>query len=455
MEHLPQIEEDGVIFDNLTIIPGHSEPAVRNGAICISGDTILDLGSSSDIRKKHHDKSVVDMAGYLACPGFVNAHTHAAMSFFRDLGHDNVKGTNPGNSMIEDFFFPSEAKLTEELISPLSYSYLVDGLRSGVTFFGDAYFFARATCRAIEKIGLRGAVGEHHADLGGPLPAGQELWKKTKKWIDSWEFSNITPVVYAHAADTVSPSFLKELSDYSSANKLPFHMHLSQTSGEWDRVHSREKKSPVSVAHEAGALKENALLVHLLSIDEHDLKLIADSGAIAGLCPISEIIYERAPKARELMDANIPIALGTDCAASNDGADVHNEAKFLSLLLRMQGQAPESLNSEFLLETITRNGARALGAPFVGELTPGKKADLVFLRSAIDSQPVSKPYVNLMYSMGSRHVEHVLVDGKWALFNRNLVQVSEQDLKEEYEQAIREIQRRTQLPIDIGARNAL
>lgn len=449
MKQQLSIPNDGAIFSDLTVIPGHSGPTVYGGAIYVKSDTIVDVGPQEDLFKRHPNILKIPMRGYLACPGFVNAHTHSAMSFFRDLGHDRVLPSTPGNSMIEDFFFPSEEKLTAELIEPLSYSYLVDGLRSGVTFFGDAYFYAKATCHAIERLGLRGAVAEHHADLGGALPAGQELWGKTKKWIENWEFPNITPVVYAHATDTVSKIFLKELGDFAKQNQLPFHMHLSQTTGERERVMKREKASPVAIAEECGVLRPNSLLVHLLSIDEDDISRLANSGATAGICPISEIIYEKAPLSRELVEANIPIALGTDCPASNDGADVHQEAKFFALLLRTQGLDPEKCDPNFLLDTITKNGAEVFGSPWVGALQPGKKADIVFMEGGIGAEPQSDPMVNLMYSLGAKNVRHVMIDGKWVLQDRNLVEVSESDLRDEYIVALKEIKKRTQLPIRI------
>lgn len=447
------ISPDGLIISNLSIITCFEGEILTDGALLIRGGLIEDIGPSSAVIKRHSNVKTYGMPGYTACPGFVNAHTHAPMSFFRGLGHDFIS-PNQASSMIEDFFFPSEAKLTAELMEPLSYSYLVDGLRSGVTYFGDAYFFARGVCEALERLGLRGAVGEHHADLGGPLPAGPELWAKTKTWIENWNYSLVKPVVYGHATDTLSKTFLKDLVDYSKHHQLPFHMHLSQTEGERTRVLKREGLSPVKFAESCGALQPNSLLVHLLSADQDDLKRLAQSGATAGLCPISEIIYEKAPDAKALVEAGIPIALGTDCAASNDGADVLNEAKFFDLLLKSQGLSPQACPPQFLLDMITRNGARAFGETNLGQLAPNFKADIVFLRQGLASEPQSNPIVNLIYSMGSKQVDHVMVDGTWCLWNKRLVQVSEGDLRDRYIEALSEIKRRTNLPIVVPSKES-
>ncbi|SMF55467.1 amidohydrolase family protein [Pseudobacteriovorax antillogorgiicola] len=449
MKQLSPIGPEGAIFHDLLIIPGHSEKPLLDGAIYIKGSDIIDVGTLAEVESRNPSSPKVSMKGYLACPGLVNAHTHASMSFFRDLGHDRVLPTTPGNSMIEDFFFPSEKELTADLIEPLAYSYLVDGLKSGVTFFGDAYFFARGTCQAIDRLGVRGAVAEHHADLGGPLPAGRELWKKTKAWIEDWDFPTITPVVYAHAADTVSREFMNELNDFAVQNQLPFHMHLSQTSGERDRVLTRERMSPVAFAKECGVLRPKTLLVHLLSADEQDIKLLADSGATAGLCPVSEILYEHAPLGRQFVEAGIPIALGTDCAASNDGSDILNEAKVFGLMLRMQGLDHSKSSPHFLLDTITKNGAEALGSPWVGAIKPNKKADIVFMKTGLGVEPQSDPMVNFFYTMGAKQVRHVMVDGQWVLVDGELAKVSEADLRDQFIQALKEIKSRTNLPMTV------
>jgi 5-methylthioadenosine/S-adenosylhomocysteine deaminase len=177
--------------------------------------------------------------------------------------------------MIENFFFPAEKALTPELIEPLSYPYLVDALRSGVTSCVDAYFFMDGMGRAFERLGMRGFIGEHIADLGGPHDAGKDTWKKVRHWIENWQFSSLVqPVVYAHASDTVSFSLLKEMGDFARTYALPFHMHLSQTWGERQRTMLREKKSPVRYALDAGVIGERSLLVHLVSADGESVSCV-------------------------------------------------------------------------------------------------------------------------------------------------------------------------------------
>ena len=441
--------DGGTLLKELSIVRGNGFAPVTNGYIAIKGDKIVSVGSMDEDLSQFKEFVQSSMKGYVACPGFVNCHTHASMSFFRGLGHDRELPKRPGYSVIEDFFFPAERALTPELIEPLSYSYLVDGLKSGVTSFNDAYFFSGGVCKAIERLGLKGAVAEHMGDLDGAVIAGREQWLQQKKRIENWPFPSIQPVVYAHAADTVSKDFLKELTQFAKANDLPFHMHLSQTKGERERVIKRERMSPVKYAKECGALHDKSLLVHLLSVDDEDIHLLSDSGAIAALCPVSEILYESAPPAAKLFNAGIPIALGTDCAASSDGADILQEARFFSLLLRMQGIDFPDQNPSMILDCLTKVPAQWMSAGRSGSLESGKEADIVFFEKDICSEPMSDMAVNLLYSMSSKQVRHVMVNGRWALKDRELVHVSESCLYDDYRQALVEIKKRTDLPIGV------
>ena len=438
------------IYYNLHILPdSFADSLGSKQALVISGDTIAAITSYDVAVQTYPNLPRIDMDGYLATPGLVNAHSHSPMSFFRGLGHNQTPSTAGKTSMIEDFFFPAEQKLSAELIEPLAYSYLVDGLRSGVTCFNDAYFFMTGVGRAVERLGLKAALGEHHADLGGPHHAGKEYWQRTRATIESWPFSaNVKPMVYAHAADTVSKGLLQMLGAYACDSSLPFHMHLSQTIGERERVMQRESLSPVQYAKASGVLTEHSLLVHLLSADLDDLKCLADAGCAAVLCPQSEIIYEAAPVMANFLEAKLPFLLGTDCAASCDGSDMIAEAKFMVMLMMTQGLRPKGLLPS-LFNAITEDSYRRLGFKNTGRLQPGWVADIVFFKTDLGVKPFSDPYVNFFFSLQSRHVEHVMIGGEWVLYQRHLVKTSEADLSRDYAGALAEIKQRTGLPIRV------
>ena len=342
--------------------------------------------------------------------------------------------------MIESFLFPAERHLSSELTEPLSYSYLLDGLKSGVTTFVDHYYFSHGVAKALERFGVRGWIGETVADLGGAFPGINSL-ERAIKMIETGSFNSlIRHSIAPHAADTVSAPLLKKCADYAKANNLPLHMHLSQSEGESARVKARDGVSPVVTAKNSGALWEHSLVAHLTSASDEDLKIIRDSGATLAYCPSSTILYDRLANIKLASSMEIPFALGTDCAASNDSADCLTELKFAGLIGRHAGIAHERLSPDHLLAMSTLNPGRALRAEKeLGTLETGKLADFIILRCSLSALPSQNLLANVIYSMGSRDVTHVVVNGSWRLWNQRLVGLSENSLKNDYLTALKEI----------------
>lgn len=441
-ESHPKWGNETVCVHNLVILPAADASPIMGGSLVLQNGLIVDLGPSGLVRARYPQSVHIDGQGFLALPGLFNAHTHASMSFFRGRGHSYKRPEKKGASttMIEDFFFPIEQSLTPEITGPLAYSYLVDGLKSGVTSFVDAYFFMDGVAAAMEKIGVRGFIGEHIADLGGPHPTGRDLWLQVKEKIENWTWSErIKPVVYAHATDTVSMPLLKELGQYAQKAALPFHMHLSQSDGERERVGARAQMTPVEYAQKCGVLSEQSLVVHLVSVNDADIVILKNEGVTMGYCPASEIIYERLPPISKLAAAGIPMALGTDCAASCDGADIMAELRLAGILGKQAQWDEEALSPQSLVAMVSKNPAHVLGEPTLGHLQKGAKADCVFMEIDLAVEPLHAIPTNLIYSFNSRHVQHVLVGGEWVLWKQKLVKVSEDDLKQGYNEALKRI----------------
>ena len=192
-------------------------------------DVYVQNGSISDILPHNPAQSDteslrIDASKYLVFPGLINAHTHAPLSYLKGVAHQT-------SHMIENLFFKTESKLSAELIEPLSYAYIYEGLRCGITTFADHYYFSGGVAKALDRIGLRGVIGECIADLGGAFPDAKR-WLTAKQEIEHWQHSTrIRPLVAPHATDTVSAPLLTEMAAYAKANQLPLHMHLSQSKG--------------------------------------------------------------------------------------------------------------------------------------------------------------------------------------------------------------------------------
>src|SRR5271167_426999 len=61
---------------------------IENGAIAVTGDHIVAVGTRAQIDKDYQSKQRVDRPDAILAPGLINTHTHAAMSLFRGVADD-------------------------------------------------------------------------------------------------------------------------------------------------------------------------------------------------------------------------------------------------------------------------------------------------------------------------------------------------------------------------------
>src|SRR5262249_41121844 len=122
---------------------------IENGEIAIVGDTIFMIGAFPLFPKGVIAKQKVDAREKLIVPGFINGHTHAAMTLFRGL-HDDVTL----DDWLRKYIFPAEAKnVTEDFVRWGTRLALAEQIRSGVTTFADMYYFEDAVAEETKAAG--------------------------------------------------------------------------------------------------------------------------------------------------------------------------------------------------------------------------------------------------------------------------------------------------------------
>jgi 5-methylthioadenosine/S-adenosylhomocysteine deaminase len=418
-----------IAYIGASILDANAE--IPDGIIVIKNSEISLCGPRKVIESKiPADALKIDCTGLLITPGLINAHTHCGLSYLRSLGHGQKQ-------MIETLFFKTETKLNESLVESLCYSDLLTGLRSGVTCFVDHYYFHRGTARAIDQFGLRGVVSDTLLDLSGPFH-GWEPWKKFQESLQNWNFSDrITPCIGPHASNTTSPKMFKELADFAKANQLPLHFHLSQTKHEWENSIKTYGKSPVAHAASLGALSPKSQAVHLLYVDDQDLKILKDTGTRVGFCPSSQIMYEKLAPIDRFIESGLHWTLGTDCAASNDLADLHAEMKVSALMALDRGVSQTGL-AQSIFRSATVEAAECFGLK-TGLLKDGYLADLVFHDLGLQALPAEKLYETFVFSLNSQQIRAVMVDGEFLLWNGEPTRLNLPPLTAAYRAAVTEM----------------
>jgi len=114
------------------------------------------------------------------------------------------------------------------------------------------------------------------------------------------------------------------------------------------------------------------------------------------------------------------VGLGTDGAASNNNLDLWGEMSLTARLHKVWGRDPTLMPATRVVALATREGAQVLGlGETTGTLTPGKAADLIVV--AVNQPhltPLYDPFSHLVYAARAADVRHVMVDGRWLLYDR-------------------------------------
>ncbi len=137
---------------------------IENGAIAVTGDHIVAVGTRAEIDKTYQAKQRVDEPDAILAPGLINTHTHAAMSLFRGVADDMKL-----QDWLEKFIFPAEARnVDREFVRWGTRLGAIEMALGGTTTYCDMYYFEETVAEATKEVGLRGVLGQ--TVIGFPAP---------------------------------------------------------------------------------------------------------------------------------------------------------------------------------------------------------------------------------------------------------------------------------------------
>lgn len=90
-----------------------------------------------------------------------------------------------------------------------------------------------------------------------------------------------------HSLRAVSIEQMKYVLDELDSGQ-PIHIHISEQTAEVEQILEHTDMRPVELLFHHFDVKDNWCLIHATHLDENEIKLIAESKAIAGICPMTE-----------------------------------------------------------------------------------------------------------------------------------------------------------------------
>ena len=164
-----------------------------------------------------------------------------------------------------------------------------------------------------------------------------------------------------------------------------------------------------------GFLGKDVLLVHMLATSPAEMKMVAAAGSPISSSPGSELrIGYGGTKACEFMDAGVVVSVSVDSVPLTGNANFFGILKLLRNAENAKAFDEFKLSARKALEMGTINGAKALGLDDkIGSLVPGKRADLIMVRTDRVSMGVfTDPTHMLVEAAEEADIDTVVVDGR-------------------------------------------
>ena len=358
---------------------------------------------------KVNTEYTLDLSDHLLMPGFVNAHSHLSLTALEN----KLSPSKNFACWIRDLIVLNSALKGEERVGGIQKG-ASEMKSSGVTGLAD-YVADSALLDSIGGLGFRSVL--FLEIIGFQDKKAEGLAKEVERIFKS-HGSIWTLGIAPHAPYSVSEKLFLQLDQLSKKYGCLLSTHLAETDEESQFIEKGEgplvdllkdrkafdgnwqapATSPVRYLKSLGTLNE-MVAVHCNFIDDD-----TDAVQAAVFCPKSTHWFGRINilPVRKMLDAGVPVALGTDSMASNDSLNFLEEIRMADKLL------PEVSRKE-ILKMATRLGAEILRLP-CGKIEPGQKVDFIGFKIGSD---YGGDWHDIPFEPQRNKVDFYMVDGKF------------------------------------------
>ncbi len=390
-------------FYNARILPLCSaDEAILTGELWTENDRIALVGDPKDRPRPAFDREI-DCKGNVLLPGFKNAHTHSAMTFLRSFADDK-----PLHDWLHEDCFPMEAHLTADDVYDLTKLAVLEYVSGGVTAAFDMYYHVDRISDCARDTGFRFVLCGAVNDYGGTKESLRD---------DYLRLNQAHPLVSYrlgfHAEYTTNESLLRGVAELAEEFHAPVFTHLSETAAEVDDCIRRTGMSPVKYLDSLGMFRYGGGGFHMVHPREGDLAIMKERGLYVCTNPASNVkLSSGIAPIESYYQAGIPVAIGTDGAASNNCLDMFREM-FLVTGLQKLSVGASAADPMKVLHSACSVGANMMGLDGCDCLAEGKQADLVMIDLHMPNmQPENHIGKNIVYSGSKANVALTMVAGR-------------------------------------------
>jgi formimidoylglutamate deiminase len=404
--------------------------------------------------------------GVWTLPGMPNLHSHAFQRAMAGLAERKGRSDDSFWSWRETMYGFAAAIGPEE-IKAIAAQLYVEMLKAGYTHVCEFHYLHQqpdgAAYAPPEAMSLALIEAAHEAGIGLTLlPVlymsggfdGRALTARQRRFghaVDDYlrlletlrrhEGDTVRVGIALHSLRAVPEQAMREVLADDMAKACPIHIHIAEQIGEVQDCLAIRGARPVEWLFAHADVDARWCLVHATHLTDAETLQLAQSGAVAGLCPTTEA---------NLGDGLFPLAAYQDAGGTlGIGSDSHisisptEELRWLeygqrlatrhrNIAARREGDSV----GETLWRAALRGGAQAAGQS-IGELRDGARADLIVLD---DSSPLlvardqRSVLDSFLFAGNTPLVRDVMVAGRWQV--RDFLHRDEDRIAERYRSAM-------------------
>jgi formimidoylglutamate deiminase len=345
----------------------------------------------------------------IGLPGICNLHSHA---FQRGMaGLAEIRGTAADSFWTwRELMYRFVGRMTADDIEAVAAQAYVEMLEAGFTRVGEFHYIhhdvsgapyanigelAERIAAAAQSTGIGLTllpVFYAHAGFGGRLPdRGQRrfindvngfsrLLEASRRAVAGLKGAVVG--LAPHSLRAVTPGELDAI--LNLAGDCPVHIHIAEQTREVDECIAFSGQRPLHWLFDHVEVDRRWCLVHAIHATPEEIGRLAQSGAVAGLCPITEAnLGDGTFNAPELIERGGAFGIGSDSNILIGVADELRQLEYSQRLARrarnvIAGHAAATSTGRALFEAALRGGSQALGVVNPG-LAAGGFADIVSL----------------------------------------------------------------------------
>lgn len=370
----------------------------------------------------------IDASSFILIPGLINSHTHLPMVMFRGLGDSYSL-----HRWLNEIIFPLEAQWNSEDIYVSTMMAISECIHSGCTCIADMYFFIEEIAQAVHDSGIRAALS-----LGLVKSSGDKGLLQSEKLFNTLNGSSegrVSIHVAPHAIYTCPPSFLKEVIDLAVKLKTKLHIHINETQKEIFDHEVEYKKHPIETMADLGMFDLSVLAAHCVHLNSNEISILKQAKDVlvvhnpssnmklaSGIAPIFS-----------LQQLGIPIAIGTDGAASNNNLNMFFELRLACLLAKVSNLDATVLSAKEAFKMATSIPGKFFGPSKLGLIEENAPADLLLLEAnQAHCLPSHNIASNLVFAMNGSEVDTMIVNGHILMQNKRILAFDEERITKQF-----------------------